>query len=295
MAIADMASTLPVKIMPSIQTTAPAQLPAVYLPHGGGPCFFMEWPDDPHTWDRMGAFLRGLGKSIPRPKAIVVISAHWEADEFTVTGNPHPPLIFDYYGFPAHTYQLQYPAPGSTDLAERIQDLLNAAGLPCRTDAQRGLDHGVFIPLLLSYPDADIPVVQLSLKVGLDPATHIRAGQALSALRDEGVLIVGSGMSFHNMQGFFKGGFTHPSRQFDQWLTAAVTQGDATSRSAMLADWANAPGALECHPRSEHLLPLMVVAGAAGEQAGAKIFEDQIKGSTISAFAFGPAPSATTN
>jgi aromatic ring-opening dioxygenase catalytic subunit (LigB family) len=261
-------------------------MPALYLPHGGGPCFFMDWPDNPHLWDQMGAFLRGAGKTIPRPKAIVVVSAHWEADEFTVTGNPHPSLLFDYYGFPAHTYQLQYPAPGSTELARRIQDLLGAAGLPSRADAQRGFDHGVFIPLLLVYPEADIPIVQLSLKVGLDPATHIRAGQALSALREDGVLIVGSGMSFHNMQGFFKGGFDHPSKQFDQWLSAAASQTDAEARNALLTDWANAPGAHESHPRSEHLLPLMVVAGAAGEHAGRKIFEGDIKGSTISAFSF---------
>lgn len=265
---------------------APPRLPALYLPHGGGPCFFMDWPDDPHTWDRMGDFLRGLGKMFPRPRAIIVISAHWEADEFTVTSNPHPPLIFDYYGFPAHTYQLQYPAPGFPELAARIQDLLSAAGLAARADAQRGFDHGVFIPLLLAYPTADIPIVQLSLKSGLDPITHILAGQALAALRDEGVLIVGSGMSFHNMQGFFKGGFAQPSRQFDQWLSSAVAHPQAGTRNAALADWVNAPGALECHPRSEHLLPLMVVAGAGGEQAGSKIFEDHIKGSTISAFKF---------
>jgi aromatic ring-opening dioxygenase catalytic subunit (LigB family) len=143
----------------------------------------------------------------------------------------------------------------------------------------------MFIPLLLVYPDADIPVVQLSLKTGLDPATHIRAGQALAGLRDEGVLFIGSGMSFHNMQGFFRGGFDHPSHQFDQWLTDAAT--DANHREVKLTDWANAPGARACHPREEHLLPMMVIAGTASAEPGRKIFECDIKGATISAFLFG--------
>jgi aromatic ring-opening dioxygenase catalytic subunit (LigB family) len=273
-------------MLPS-KADASDRLPTLYIPHGGGPCFFMEWPDDPHTWDQMGDFLRQLGDSIPRPKAIVVISAHWETAEFTVTSHPQPPLLFDYYGFPAHTYELKYPAPGSPELALRIQELLSAADIPCHADAQRGFDHGVFIPLLLVYPDADIPIVQLSLKTGLDPNIHLRAGQALSSLKDEGVLIIGSGMSFHNMQGFFKGGFAHPSQQFDQWLSAAIVQTSIEARNSMLSEWVNAPGALASHPRSEHLLPLMVSAGAAGDQIGRKIFETQVKDSTISAFSFG--------
>ena len=246
----------------------------------------MEWPGDPHLWDEMGAFLRGMGDGLPaRPKAIVVISAHWEEQEFTVTGNAQPPLFFDYYGFPAHTYELKYPAPGDPVLAQRIVDLLRAAGLPARIDGERGFDHGMFIPLLLSFPQADIPVVQLSLKAGLDPATHLAAGRALAALRNEGVLLLGSGMSFHNMQGFFKGGFDHPSHQFDEWLTAAVAAGPE-ARSASLNAWSKAPGGRECHPREEHLLPLMVVAGAGSDAGGQKIFQGDIKGSTISAFSF---------
>lgn len=281
--------------MPSPETVSTPRMPTLYLPHGGGPCFFMEWPDDPHTWDKMGAFLRGLGASVPRPKAMLVISAHWEEAEFTVTTNPHPPLIFDYYGFPAHTYQLQYPAPGNPELAQRVQDLLGAAGLATRADAQRGFDHGVFIPLLLVYPQADIPIVQLSLKAGLDPASHLRAGHALSALRDEGVLIVASGMSFHNMRGFFHGGFEVSSTQFDRWLTSAVAQQQPVARDEMLQHWADVPGALECHPRAEHLLPLMVTAGAAGADGGQKILETAVKGSVISAFSFGLAARADSD
>ncbi len=261
-------------------------LPSVYIPHGGGPCFFMEWPGEPHLWDEMGQFLRNLGSQLPaRPKAIVVVSAHWEEEAFSVTGLTRPPLFYDYYGFPPHTYALQYPAPGDPSLAQRIAALLGDAGLPARVDNQRGFDHGVFIPLLLVYPEADIPVVQLSLKVGLDPETHLAAGRALAPLRDEGVLLLGSGMSFHNMQGFFRGGFDHPSRQFDNWLTHASTGGQV-ERVALLRRWEDAPGARDSHPREEHLLPLMVVAGAAGEAPGRKIFECDIKGSTISAFSF---------
>lgn len=262
------------------------RLPSIYIPHGGGPCFFMEWPGDPHLWDKMGTFLRGLGASLPvRPKAIVVVSAHWEEEAFSVIAQPQPPLLYDYHGFPPHTYKLAYPAPGDPALAQRIIGLLGDAGLPASREVQRGFDHGVFIPLLLIQPQADIPVVQLSLKAGLDPQIHLAAGRALAPLRDEGVLLLGSGMSFHNMQGFFQGGFDHPSRQFDHWLSQAVA-GSEEERNQALTRWAQAPGARQCHPREEHLLPLMVVAGAAGTASGRKIFEDSIKGSTISAFSF---------
>lgn len=260
--------------------------PSVYIPHGGGPCFFMDWPGDPYLWDEMGRFLRELAPLLPaKPKAIVVVSAHWEEEAFSVTGAANPPLFYDYYGFPPHTYELQYPAPGDPALAARIAGLLEGAGLPSRVDPQRGFDHGMFIPLLLIYPQADIPVVQLSLKAGLDPETHLAAGRALAPLRDEGVLLLGSGMSFHNMQGFFRGGFDHPSRQFDQWLTQAA-ESSADERAALLQRWDGAPGARASHPREEHLLPMMVAAGAANAP-GRKVFEGDIKGSTISAFAFG--------
>jgi aromatic ring-opening dioxygenase catalytic subunit (LigB family) len=275
-----------VQIMTEASPTSPSSaLPSIYIPHGGGPCFFMEWQGDAHLWDKMGDFLRGLGRSLAtKPKAIVVVSAHWEEHEFSVTSQAQPPLLYDYYGFPAHTYALKYPAPGSPSLAQRIVDLLGAAGLPARMDAARGLDHGVFIPLLLMYPAADIPVVQLSLKAGLDPQTHIAAGRALAPLRDEGVLLLGSGMSFHNMPGFFHGGFDAPSRSFDAWLEQAASTEPAV-RSAMLGAWEQAPGARASHPREEHLLPIMVMAGAS-DGPGKKIFECDIKGSTISAFSF---------
>jgi len=262
-------------------------LPTLYIPHGGGPCFFMEWTP-PDTWNTLGAWLRGLGGSIgAAPKAVLVISAHWEEDEFTVGSNAHPSLIYDYYGFPEHTYKIEYKAPGSPELAQKIRDLLAKAGIISRVDPERGFDHGVFIPFKLIYPNADIPIVQLSLKAGLDPAAHAAAGRALEPLRKEGVLIVGSGMSYHNLRGFGPA-FSEASDQFDAWLTDAV--GDAKTRDEKLGEWQRAPAARVAHPREEHLLPLMLAAGAAGEDPGSRAFSDRIMGVTTSAYRLGAAP-----
>jgi aromatic ring-opening dioxygenase catalytic subunit (LigB family) len=273
-------------------TDAPAdRLPSFYIPHGAGPCFFMDWsvmgrPAD--EWDRTAAWLRGIADTLPaRPKAIVVISAHWEESAFTAVSGAAPAMIYDYSGFPPATYELKYPAPGAPALAQRIVDLLTAAGLPARADPARGLDHGVFIPLLLIYPDADIPVVPLSLRTGLDPDEHFAAGAALRALRDEGVLIVGSGMSYHNMHAFRTPAATAPSETFDEWLTGAIEGADPGARRAGLAHWAEAPAARDAHPREEHLIPLMVAAGAAGDDTGRRVFTDQALDARISGFRFG--------
>ncbi len=260
--------------------------PAIYLPHGGGPCFFMDW-HPPDTWNVMAAWLRQLGALIgKRPKAIVVVSAHWEEAEFTVTSHPHPSLIYDYYGFPPHTYDITYPAAGSPPLAARITGLLQNAGMVAHEDSERGFDHGVFIPLKLIYPDADIPIVQLSLKQGLDPESHIAAGRALAALRDEDILMIGSGMSYHNLPQFFGGGGEIASQQFDKWLGDTLAT-SPEARSQKLCQWEQAPAARQAHPREEHLLPLMVVEGAAGNDIGQKIFTDIVMGTTISAWQFG--------
>ncbi|MEZ0225770.1 MAG: class III extradiol ring-cleavage dioxygenase [Alphaproteobacteria bacterium] len=261
-------------------------LPTYFIPHGGGPCFFMDW-DPPDTWKKMGAWLTSLPSSLPeKPAAILVISAHWEEDAFTVTTNTAPSLIYDYYGFPPETYALKYPAPGAPALAEKVVHLLAAAGLPARQDATRGFDHGVFIPLKLIYPDADIPVVQLSLQRNLDPAQHIAAGRALASLRDEGVLIVGSGMSYHNLEKFFRGDRAGDSQKFDGWLVQAATAAPS-NRDDMLVHWAEAPAARQSHPREEHLLPLMVAAGAAGADEGQQVLADTVMGCAISGYRFG--------
>ncbi|HSR09206.1 MAG TPA: class III extradiol ring-cleavage dioxygenase [Bryobacteraceae bacterium] len=220
------------------------------------------------------------------PQTVLVISGHWEEEPLAVTSNPAPPLLYDYYGFPEHTYQLKYPAPGSPGVAARVGELLAEVGFPVKKDAARGFDHGVFIPFKLIYPDANIPIVQLSLRQGLNAADHIRIGHALAPLRREGVLIVGSGMSFHNLRAF--GSAAGPvSDQFDEWLTNAVCTPDPQLRDDTLAAWIQAPAARLAHPREEHLLPLMVAAGAAESEQGRKLFQDRVMGVTVSAFGFG--------
>ena len=261
-------------------------LPTFYIPHGAGPCFFMEWTRGPaDTWDKTADWLRGLVAGLPqRPKAILVVSGHWEAPRFTVGSAARPDLIFDYYGFPEETYRLRFDAPGSPALAARVRDLLAAAGLPAAEDPDRGYDHGVFVPLKLVTPDADIPVVKLSLEADLDPATHLAAGRALKPLRDEGVLIVGSGMSWHNMRGFSPA-FTAKSEAFDAWLTDALAE--PARRDEALRHWDRGPYAREAHPREEHLAPLFVAAGAAEGEPGRQAFHDVAMDVAISGFEFG--------
>lgn len=261
--------------------------PTLYIPHGGGPCFFMEWRmGPPDTWDRMAAWLRSVVEELPeRPKALLVVSAHWEQSVPTVTEGASSTLLYDYSGFPQHTYELTWPAAGDPGLAARTRELLEGAGISTAGNTDRGLDHGVFIPLKLSVPDADIPTVQLSLVRGLDPAAHIAIGKALAPLRDEGVLIVGSGMSYHDMRGFGRPASLPVSQRFDRWL--AETMPRPEGREAALERWEDAPEGRACHPREEHLLPLMVVAGAAEGDAGERVFGDQVMGVEVSAYRFG--------
>lgn len=263
--------------------------PTIYLSHGGGPCFWMEPPRrfGPHAYDSLRAYLAGLLATLPaRPKAILVVSGHWEAPLPTVSTSAAPPMLFDYYGFPEHTYRLDFPAPGSPDLGGQVIGLLDDAGIAAAADPARGFDHGVFVPLLIVNPQADIPVVMLSLQRDLDPVKHLATGAALARLRDENVLILGSGNSFHDLSTFFDESSAE-SVVFDDWLTDSVTATDSIVRNARLADWAQAPAARACHPREEHLLPLMVVAGAAGPDRGRRVFSDYLGSKKISGFAFG--------
>lgn len=268
---------------------APApRMPTWFIPHGGGPCFFMDW-NPAHAWDNMAEYLKSVAGTLPRtPKAIVMVSAHWLETSFSVTSAEQPELIYDYYGFPPHTYELTYPAPGAPSLAQRVNQLLGKAQLPSSAHPTRGFDHGMFIPMKLMFPDASIPVIQLSLHRSLDPQLHLRLGQALAPLRDEGVLIIGSGMSFHNMRGYGDRRFSAPSDEFDDWLSTTVAA-PTEQRLALLAAWDKAPSARLCHPPSaeEHLLPLMVVAGAAGSDPGRKVFSDRVMETTLSGFSFG--------
>lgn len=242
--------------------------------------------DDPHgTWLGMGRFLRELPDSLPeRPRSVLIVSGHWETRGLALTGAAQPPLVFDYYGFPPHTYQLRYDAPGEPALAARAAQLLGAAGFAASVDPARGLDHGVFVPLKVAFPEAGIPVVELSLDAGLDPAHHLAVGRALAPLRAEGVLLMGAGMSFHNLRALGDPRLTQPSAQFDAWLDAAACA-PAAVRAEQLARWHEAPAARLAHPRPEHLLPLMVAAGAS-MQPGRRIYNELVLGTWISGFAF---------
>lgn len=269
------------------------RMPTLFIPHGGGPCFFMDWTEGPaDTWVPMGTWLSSLAKSLPsRPRSLVVISAHWEEPEVTIISGAAPSLLYDYYGFPEHTYKLEYPAPGAPVLAEKIAKLLVDHGISAKLDADRGFDHGVFIPLKLVFPDADIPIVQVSLKDSLDPAEHLKLGEAISSLRAEGVLIIGSGMSFHNLRTLLSNSQdgTRQSQLFDDWLHETLVAGDQNyeKRRQALSSWTQAPGARGAHPREEHLVPLMVVVGAAGNDVSTRIFNGKVSDTLISGYSFG--------
>jgi len=262
--------------------------PTYFINHGGGPCFFLEPGPMRDAWSGLEAYLRGFTNALDeQPRAILVISGHWEEARPTVNAAAAPPLLFDYGGFPEHTYQLTWPAPGAPNVAARARKLLGAAGIESGSDASRGWDHGVFVPLKVMFPHADVPTVQLSLQRGLDPEAHLAIGRALKPLRQEGVLIVGSGQSYHNMRGFMGGrGSPDPAAEaFDAWLREAMTN-DAT-RDRSLAEWEQAPGARQAQPHEDHLLPLMVAAGAACGEPGRTVFHGHALGKPISGFRFG--------
>ena len=260
-------------------------MPTYYIPHGGGPWPFM--PERAAELTGLTAFLRGLlGDVGPAPRAIVVISGHWEERVPTVSARADYAMLYDYSGFPAHTYEVQYPAPGSPEVAERVRDVLRDAGLPVATERARGYDHGVFVPFMLIAPEATIPIVPLSLVAGLDPAHHLAVGRALAPLRREGILIVGSGMSFHNLRALFSGADLSRAESFDAWLNDTLT-GDVAGRAARLAEWSSAPDARFAHPREEHLLPLMVAAGAAVDDPATRVYHEPVMGAATSGFRFG--------
>jgi len=269
-----------------------ARMPTYFLSHGGGPWPYMTGPFR-KNFDWLEKSLQDIPRQLPqRPKAVLVVTGHWEAPVFTVSSSPAPGMLYDYSGFPEETYRIKYPAPGSPALAARVQALLNDAGLATAADPQRGFDHGTFSLMKPIYPDADIPVVQLSVKDDFDPVEHLRAGAALAPLRDEGILIIGSGFSFHNLRLFGDAG-VQPSVQFDAWLREAVGS-DAATRHAMLANWSKAPAARLAHPREDHLLPLMVAAGAAGADPSVPVYGERFMGGlAASSFRFSQDTRAT--
>lgn len=252
----------------------PVQMPTVFISHGGGPWPYVESMREKFALTAVQ--LKKLPFNLPaKPKAILVITGHWEAPVFTVSTAENPTMEYDYTGFPAHTYHIQYPAKGSPALAKTVRELLSAAGIESAEDETRGFDHGVFVPLMLMYPDADIPVVLLSMKASYDPLEHIQMGEAIAPLRDEGVLIIGSGLTYHNMRGFGQGSSYIASVEFEQYLNDAITDTNPTLRNEKLITWKQAPYARVTHPREDHLIPLMVIAGAAKQSIGKRLFMEK--------------------
>jgi 4,5-DOPA dioxygenase extradiol len=240
--------------------------PVLFVSHGGGPLPLLADPGHAGMIEAFAQIRKKLQKLAHQPVALVFVSAHWEASTVTVTGSAYPSLYYDYYGFPADAYTIRYPARGSPDLAQSIVSHLQHAGINTSTDANRGLDHGVFVPALLLFPDAQLPCIQLSLLEGLDAGRHLALGKALRYLSEQNVMIIGSGFSFHNMGAFFSAGNPQADAlnlAFEQWLSESLSLADQQQREQRLIDWAQAPGARFCHPREEHLMPLHVCAGAA--------------------------------
>ncbi|MBJ7536098.1 DODA-type extradiol aromatic ring-opening family dioxygenase [Marinomonas transparens] len=262
-------------------------LPTYFISHGGGP-----WP----YVEEMRAMLATLEVALAdmpnqikeKPKAILMISGHWERNTFGVQSNPAPGMEYDYYGFPPHTYDVKYAAPGSPEVASRVAELIKGAGFSVELDDKKGFDHGAFTPMEIMYPEADMPLVQLSLQSNLDPEEHLALGRALKPLRDEGVLIIGSGLSYHNLRQFGVQGKV-PSAAFDAWLQKAVMESTPEQRTQALTDWEkDAPFARVCHPREDHFIPLMVAVGAAESAKATCVYHDAnvFGGVTASSFRF---------
>lgn len=257
---------------------------ALYLSHGGGPLPLLG--DKGHQ--NMVNVIREVARTLAKPTAILVISAHWEESRPTITSGSSPSLIYDYYGFPKESYEIKYPALGAPELATKVFNLLAKAGIEAKLDNQRGFDHGLFVPLKIMYPDANIPCVQLSLVNSLQPEKHIQIGKALADLRKDNVLVIGSGFSFHNLKEFFVPSTKETramNESFEHWLIDTCSNSLLTEeeREHRLENWDSAPAARYCHPRAEHLLPLHVCYGVAGT-AAKRVFEFEIMGKMASAF-----------
>ncbi len=265
------------------------KLPTYFISHGGGPWVYMDGPmRESHR--TLEAALHDMPRQLgSKPAAVLMVSGHWEESAFTVMGSERPGMLYDYGGFPEHTYQVRYAAPGSPALAQQVRALAEAAGIDMHLDLQRGFDHGTFVPMQAIYPDADVPLLQLSLQQGFDVPAHIALGQALAPLREQGVLIIGSGLSYHNLR-LFGAGAHDASEAFDGWLADSLSA-DAGERASRLAQWQHAPSARVAHPREEHLLPLMVALGAAFDEPAERVYHEQrfAGGVVVSSYRFGAA------
>ncbi len=262
------------------------RLPTYFISHGGGP-----WPWVPQMRQTFAVLERSLTDMVSQlgqtPRAVLMVSGHWESDAYKVMGAARPPMVYDYYNFPAHTYEVTYPAPGAPELAEQTADLLRAAGLPTGIDPDRGYDHGVFVPMAVMWPEAGVPLYQVAIRSSYDPAEHFRMGRALAPLRDEGVLIVGSGLSFHNLR-MFGPAAKEPSDAFDGWLTDVLAEAPE-KRTQDLIEWEKAPYARVCHAEEDHLVPLFAALGAAEAEPAERIYHETglMGGVTASSWRFG--------
>ncbi|WP_137679741.1 DODA-type extradiol aromatic ring-opening family dioxygenase [Aurantiacibacter suaedae] len=273
--------------MPSAQTVA--ALPTYYLSHGGGP---WPWMETGSAYDLLDASLKALRNELKeRPRAVLVVTAHWEEPVFTFSSGAQPGMIYDYYNFPPHTYEITYPAPGLPSLAKQAATLLAAGGMASATDATRGFDHGTFSLMQAIWPEAQMPIVQMSIRADYDPALHVAAGRLLAPLREEGVVIIGSGLSFHNLRALGPVG-RDVSKAFDGWLQESLIGMGGENRVKRLLEWEHAPAARAVHPREDHLMPLHVALGAAEEETAALSYhEDAFMGAiAASSFRFGPPP-----
>lgn len=263
------------------------RMPTYFISHGGGP-----WPWVPEmrkTFAALEDSFKRLPDELPeRPSAVLMISGHWEEqDAYTVMHAAKPPMVYDYYNFPAHTYDVTYPAPGAPALAERVAGLIDAANLPTRLDDHRGFDHGTFVPMAILWPEADMPLIQVSMRKHYSPEEHLELGRALAPLRDDGVLIIGSGLSYHNLSAFGPGARI-PSHAFDNWLNDALIL-PPIERTGEILGWEMAPYARDCHAQEDHLVPLFAALGAAeGDPATRTYHEEMIRGGvTASSWRFG--------
>lgn len=263
-----------------------SRMPTYFISHGGGPWPWM--PEMAKALDPLSESLAAMNGEIGgKPRAVLMISGHWEEDAYTVMTASQPTMLYDYYNFPPETYEISYPAPGAPDLAAEVSDLIAKAGLPVAQDAARGFDHGTFVPMAVMYPEADVPLFQVSMRKNYDPAEHFKLGQALAPLRDKGVLIVGSGLSYHNLREFGPQAKT-PSDAFDAWLGAALEL-EPEARTAKVLDWEQAPYARQCHAQEDHLVPLFSALGAAETDTATRVYhqEDIFGGVTASSWRFG--------
>ena len=263
------------------------RMPVAFVPHGGGPWPFVQMGLPPAEIEGLKRYLESV-RDLPAtpPRALLVVSAHWEEPVPTVMTAERPPMLYDYYGFPPESYRLTWPAAGDPSLAADVATMLGQAGFRTATDSARGFDHGTFVPLKVTYPDADVPAIQLSLVRGLDPAQHIALGRALAPFRDRGVFIVASGMTFHNLRAFGDPRAVAYSEAFDEWLREVMRRPPG-ERARGLTEWIDAPAARIAHPREEHLIPLMVATGAAGDDAARLAYNGTFGGTRLSAYHFG--------